>query len=297
MLYTRARVAENWRAMITPLLQDDAFLDDVGRAPADERNIHLWWLGQSGFLVKHGGRFVAIDPYLSDSLTLKYAATDKPHVRMTQRVIDPARLDFVDVISSSHNHTDHLDAETILPILKCNPAARIVAPNANRAFVAQRLGMGAEEIVGVRQGQGSTVAGFAFTGIPAAHPALERDENGDPRFMGYIIEAGGWTIYHSGDTLWHEEIVTELRHHKIDIALLPINGDRPERRVAGNLNGAEAARLAKTIAARIVIPCHYDMFEFNTASPEEFVGECRRLGQGQRVLRAGERFSTTEVRA
>ena len=48
-----------------------------------------------------------LDPYLSDSLTRKYAATDKPHVRMTELVIDPARLDFIDAVTSSHNHTDH----------------------------------------------------------------------------------------------------------------------------------------------------------------------------------------------
>ena len=78
----------------------------------------------------------------------------------------------------------------------------------------------------------------------------------------------------------------------IDIALLPINGRAPERRVAGNLFGEEAARLAQAIGARVVIPCHYEMFEFNTASPEEFSRECERLGQGSRVLNCGERWSS-----
>ena len=50
------------------------------------------------------------------------------------------------------------------------------------------------------------------------------------------------------------------------VALLPINGSAPERRVAGNLNGVEAATLAHAIGARMVIPCHYEMFAFNTAS-------------------------------
>ena len=76
-----------------------------------------------------------------------------------------------------------------------------------------------------------------------------------------------------------------------DVALLPINGDHPERRVAGNLNGREAATLAKNIGARLVIPCHYDLFEFNTASPEEFIATARALAQPYRVLRGGERWS------
>ena len=67
--------------MIATLLKDDAFLADVRRAPVDEFVVHLWWLGQSGFLVKCANRYLLIDPYLSDSLTKKYANTDKPHVR------------------------------------------------------------------------------------------------------------------------------------------------------------------------------------------------------------------------
>jgi L-ascorbate metabolism protein UlaG (beta-lactamase superfamily) len=70
--------------------------------------------------------------------------------------------------------------------------------------------------------------------------------------------------------------------------LLPINGDRPERGVAGNLDGPQAARLAKAISARLVIPCHFDLFEFNTASPSDFVAECLQVGQAFRVLQNGE---------
>jgi L-ascorbate metabolism protein UlaG (beta-lactamase superfamily) len=271
-------------------LKDDAFLADVKRATANDFVVHLWWLGQSGFLIKYGNRFLLIDPYLSDSLMKKYAATDKPHVRMTERVIDPARLDFVDVVTASHNHTDHLDAETLIPLMKANQAMRIVAPAANREFAADRLGVDPATILAADEGKTINVAGFLITGVIAAHPQVERDEQGRSKYLGYVIQAGFCTIYHSGDTLWHDSIVEEVRRFEIDVALLPINGDRPERRVAGNLNGPEAARLAKAIGARVVIPSHYDMFEFNTASPDEFARECQKIGQDYRVLRAGERL-------
>jgi L-ascorbate metabolism protein UlaG (beta-lactamase superfamily) len=81
-----------------------------------------------------------------------------------------------------------------------------------------------------------------------------------------------------------------LRPFAIDVALLPINGDRPKRRVAGNLFGDEAAQLAHDIGARLVIPCHYNMFAFNTEPPDLFVASCERLGQPYRVLECGERF-------
>lgn len=271
--------------MIAPLLRDDAFLADL----ATPGELRLWWLGQSGFLVRFGGKFLLFDPYLSDSLTLKYAATDKPHVRMTERVIAPERLTGISVVTSSHNHTDHLDADTLHPLFAANPGARLVIPEANRAFIAQRLASSGEDYVGLRAGGSVTLDGFTLRAISAAHNELEVDEQGRHRFLGYVLQCGPWTLYHSGDTLLYPGLVETLRPFQIDVALLPINGNRPERRVAGNLDGREAAQLAHDIGARWVVPCHYEMFEFNTADPRElFIPECGRLSQPHRVLCAGE---------
>jgi L-ascorbate metabolism protein UlaG (beta-lactamase superfamily) len=101
---------------------------------------------------------------------------------------------------------------------------------------------------------------------------------------------GPWTIYHSGDTVEYAGLEDRLRPYRIDLALLPINGRAPERRVAGNLSGPEAAGLARRLGVGLVIPCHYDMFRFNTVIPEEFVADAARLRQQCRVLRHGEYF-------
>ena len=82
--------------MIRPLLKDDALLTDIGEAGRKRDTLNIWWLGQSGYLVQWNGEHLLFDPYLSDSLTKKYADTPKPHVRMTELVIDPARIDFID---------------------------------------------------------------------------------------------------------------------------------------------------------------------------------------------------------
>ena len=71
----------------------------------------------------------------------------------------------------------------------------------------------------------------------------------------------------------------------VDIAFVPINGK------LNNLDGREGARLAHTVEAALAAPCHYEMFEFNTATPGAFTAECDRLGQPYRVLRNGERLS------
>jgi len=277
--------------VITPILEGDAWHADVDRARNERDHFHLWWLGQSGFLLQWQGRHVLLDPYLSDSLTQKYAATDKPHVRMTRRVTDPNRLDFIDVVTSSHNHTDHLDAATLLPLMRASPDAKLVIPEANRSFVADRLKIDARIPVGLDDGQSVSVAGFEFTGIASAHEKLDRDARGRCQYLGYVIGFEGGRVYHSGDTVRYDGLAERLRPYQIDVAILPINGADPRRRVAGNLNGREAATLGHAMGARVVIPCHFDMFEFNTASPELFVETAKALGQPVRVLRGGERFT------
>jgi len=278
--------------MIEPALRDDDWLADVAAArTAGGDRFHLWWLGQSGFLLQWRGQHLLFDPYLSDSLTRKYAWTDKPHVRMTARVVDPRRLSFIDVVTSTHNHTDHLDAETLQPVFRASPRAELIIPEANRAFVADRLGVVMEFPRGLDAGQHTRVGAFKLSAVPAAHEALDRDEYGRHRYLGYVVEFGSWTVYHSGDTVPYPGMEEWLRRWRIDVALLPINGRAPERRVAGNLFGAEAARLARAVGVRMVIPCHYEMFEFNTATPEEFTTECRRLGQEFEVVRAGARWT------
>jgi L-ascorbate metabolism protein UlaG (beta-lactamase superfamily) len=210
---------------------------------------------------------------------------------MTERVIAPERLDFIDVVTSTHNHTDHLDAQTLTPLMRANPDLVLVIPEANRRFVAERLGCDPAWPVGLNDGESTDVAGFRLHAVPAAHENLEKDEMGRHKFLGYVVQAGPWAVYHSGDTLWYPELVAKVRPLRPRVALLPINGQAPERRVAGNLDGRAAAELAHALGVEWVIPCHYDMFEFNTAPPDQFVAACRRLEQPYVVLRNGERWS------
>jgi L-ascorbate metabolism protein UlaG (beta-lactamase superfamily) len=276
--------------VIEPVQKDAALRADINAANRNDDNFRLWWLGQSGFLLQWQGRHLLLDPYLSDSLTKKYAATDKPHVRMTARAIDPAELNFIDVITSSHNHTDHLDAETLGPLLRVNKDVVLVVAAANRKFVADRLGIDSSIPVGIEIGQATSAGPFRIEAVPAAHDDL------GPEFVGYVVRFGPWAIYHSGDTLLYEGMAEKLRAHQVDVALLPINGRAPERRVAGNLNGPESAGLGKEIGARTVIPCHYEMFEFNTADPREFVETCRNIKQAYHLLRCGERWESGSLR-
>jgi L-ascorbate metabolism protein UlaG (beta-lactamase superfamily) len=271
--------------------KDDALLQDIEQARQEPNALHAWWLGQSGFLLQHQGRHVLFDPYLSDSLTRKYAGSDKEHIRMTERVIAPERLDFIDLVTSSHNHTDHLDRETLEPLLAANPKAAFVAPRANREFAAERLEIDPERIIGLTDGESSEVAGTRLHGIAAAHDERAFDEAGRDKFMGFILEWGPWTVYHSGDTRLYPGLEERLERFEIDLAFLPINGFKPERRVSGNLNAGEAVNLARETALKTVVPHHYHMFTFNTVEPDEFERLAGDAGVDARVLENGERLT------
>lgn len=278
--------------LIPAIKKDEVLIEEVNNYMHDEKNFHIWWLGQSGYLLLWKGKKVLIDPYLSDSLTKKYAATKKPHVRMSERVIDPALLKDISIVTSSHNHTDHLDGETLIPLIKNNPGITFIIPEANREFVCERAQVPNQFPVGLSDGEYIAADQFKFYGIPAKHNDIERDEKGRCKFMGYIIEFDKWKIYHSGDTIWFDEIVDLLKPFDVDVALLPINGNDPARGVAGNLNTKEAAALAKAINAKMVIPCHYDMFSFNTADVQEFEKECAKIHQDYCILEHGGHFSS-----
>jgi L-ascorbate metabolism protein UlaG (beta-lactamase superfamily) len=277
--------------LLTPQLKDDKFLADVRGVSKNSKNLHFWWLGQSGFLIQFQSKHLLLDPYLSDSLTKKYENTDKPHVRISERVIMPEQLDFIDVVTSSHNHTDHLDAETLIPLVHVNPELKIVVSKANLEFASTRLNVGTQRLTPITQRQPLVLEPFALYAVPAAHETLETDEEGNHKYIGLIVEVGGRTLYHSGDTLLYDGMVETLKRWQIDVALLPINGRDPKRGVAGNFSGEEAAQLAKDISAKLVIPCHYDMFEFNTVSPHSFIETAQRVGQPYYLLQHGERLS------
>ena len=283
--------------MIAPLYADDAFLENISQLEASSGDrVVIAWLGQSGYLVSHKGFRFIIDPYLSDSLTRKYACTAKPHERISKLVVSPDRLTGISFVTSSHNHTDHLDGETLAALTEANSDVKVIVPKANHAFALDRLTVAgvtdaASRLIGVPVHETLMLSdnhGCSITAVPAAHEALDTDENGDYRYYGYCFTIGGMTIYHSGDCIPYDGLIDAVSPYKPAVALLPINGRDPSRGVSGNFSGSEAAALAHSLSVKCVIPNHYDLFAFNTADPREFVDECEAISQPYKVLKLGE---------
>lgn len=277
--------------MIRAVQKDEAFITDLQKVEKRRDSLDIWWLGQSGFLLHWNGIKILLDPYLSDSLTLKYQGTVKPHVRMSERVVDPARLHSIDFVTSSHVHTDHLDPDTLTPLFINNPGLKLILPLAHLNEGMKRAGCARDRLAGLDAGQSYGEGDISFTAIPSAHETLQLNEDGHHLFLGYIIQAGPWTLYHSGDTVLYPGMAGILKPYAPDVSFLPINGSDPARGVSGNLNASEAVWLAKNIDSKLTIPCHFHLFEFNTVEPEEFIETAEKEHIQIKVMQVGERLS------
>jgi L-ascorbate metabolism protein UlaG (beta-lactamase superfamily) len=265
-------------------------IENTSPAPG---TLSVWWLGQSGFLIKSRRGLLAVDLYLSEHLTKKYEATNRPHVRMTRSPIRGDELRGVDLVLASHKHSDHLDPGT-LPALLAGSRAILVLPEAVREYAVE-LGLPVDRVIGIDAGDTLERSGFRVRAVPAAHEGLDTDHNGRHLYLGYVIESDGRRLYHSGDSVTFPELPAALGADPFDVLFLPINGRDPSRGVPGNMTSAEAVDLAALIRPRHVVPHHYDMFTFNTVPIEVFQAEARRLpaGVSPRVLQCGERWEIT----
>lgn len=253
-----------------------------------EPGCRFFWLGQAGFVLEANGARLVIDPYLSDSLAEKYRNADFSHERMMPPPVDVAGLGHVDLVLSTHRHTDHMDPQTLRPLFETRSNCRLVAPAAEAAEAEKRSGLDGSRILYMDAGDRiRPMAGIEITATPSAHETCERDAQGRHRFLGYFLEVNGLSLWHSGDCIPFAGLVETLKALRPEIALLPVNGRRSElseNGVPGNFSIAEAIDIATVIGAKTLVAHHYGMFAFNTVDVTaiDAAAECANI----RLLRA-----------
>lgn len=226
-------------------------MDRILKHKLIENQAALWFLGQSGFVIKSAGITLAIDPYLSDSVT-------KVSPSLTRRYpapIEPSALN-VDIYIATHDHLDHLDPETVAPY-KHKEATMFVGPR----FVCNKfasLGVPKQNIVKIESGESKKVREVDITGIYAL-----ANEPAAIDTAGYkIVFANGRSVYHTADTGYSPLLLKCAP--SAEVGLFVINGKW------GNLNIEQAAELADMVNPRFAIPHHYDLMELNSENPDTF---------------------------
>jgi len=286
-----------------------ALLDEIARSRPRKRESYIWFTGQHGFIIRLGETVFYIDVILND-----FADESEKIQRVYPPPFDFAETQQVDYVLCTHNHCDHLNLKTLLPLAKTNPLACFVVPSPFKRLLVE-AGIGEERVMAARVGEsidlllrrpsekqgGSKIEPVTLVPIPAIHTLHvqddgEKDGNGDYVSLGYILKGDGISIYHSGDTWVTPSLVRSLKAHApLDIAILPINGtdwERTEAGFIGNMGVLDAVKLARTLPVDIVFPSHYDMMTFNSENPARFADSMYALCPEKRfhIFALGERF-------
>jgi L-ascorbate metabolism protein UlaG (beta-lactamase superfamily) len=270
-----------------PLVTDQDFIKQVDATPRAADRLDLWWLGQSGFLVQWNNTRLLVDPYLSDSLTSKYAHTERPHVRITPRLFDPALLNHITHVFATHFHSDSLDTHTLSPIITRFPDLIFIGPRAIQETIIERLGRPADVLLS----DGESVDldnDLTVHAILADHDTTAlRDVQNNALFLGYIIRLGPFHLYHAGDTIDYEQLASNVASISvsIDVAMLPINATHAGQFVA--MDAVAAAHLASKLKPRVALPMHFGLFAHTVADPDAFHANCVTLGVASRSLVIG----------
>ncbi|MEO8477197.1 MAG: MBL fold metallo-hydrolase, partial [Actinomycetota bacterium] len=243
----------------------------------------LSWLGQAGFILRAGRATALLDPFLSPR-----------RGRLYESGLSPDAVRDVDLVLCTHEHVDHLDAQSLPSIAAASPGAVFAVPTPIVDMVTE-AGIATDRVVGLQPGERLELAGLTIEALPALHGVTMDDaytfgetmSGGLVRFLGYVVGTGAVTLYHAGDTIHYEGMEQRLAEFDIDLALLPINGRDPGREargIVGNLTAREAAWLAAEMGATTVIPMHHDLFARNRGYPAHLVESIERDHPGVSVL-------------
>lgn len=263
-----------------------ALLNDVATTETAARRAAFWWLGQHTFIVKAGGHVFYLDPWFADWES-----------RQTRSLLKAEMDHPADFALVTHGHGDHLCPETLRGLAKSSPKTLFISPRTEAERMKTEAGIPEERLFPLSAGESLERDGVKITAIKSKHEFFdEHPQLGFP-YLGYVVEAGGVTFYHSGDTIMYDGLLPTLQKWpRFDALFLPINGRDAERYLSGcigNFTYQEAVELAGELHPGVVVPSHYDMFIGNQEDPSKFVRylEAKFPGVKSWVGKAGERVT------
>lgn len=238
----------------------------IEHLPILPNSLALWGLGQMGLVIKGPEAILYIDPCLTDVVREQFGEF---WARGYPPPILPEHATHVSYYLITHEHLDHLDPTTIGPITKASPNVHFVTTGWCKGLLMD-LDIADDRLMFPPALQASTLPGTTcrVTPVPCAHYEKEFDDHKGYRWLGFIIEWNGVTIYHSGDTLVYPGYIEMMKSlPAADIAMIAMNGRdyfREQIGIFGSLLPMEGAAIAKELGWDVVIPGHNDLFPNNT---------------------------------
>jgi L-ascorbate metabolism protein UlaG (beta-lactamase superfamily) len=228
--------------------------------------VQITFLGHACFLLEDGGTTVLIDPFL----------TGNPKAARSADEVEP------DVILLTHGHQDHYG--DVIGIAK-RTGAPVLAIVELAGEIAGELGDG-HQVFDPNLG-GTIDFEWGWVKLVQAWHTSTTPNGTVNTPAGLIVQLGGKTIYHVGDTALFSDL--QLIGHRagpIDVAFVPIGGHY-------TMDRHDAVTAADFIGAKQVIPCHYDTFPPIETDAQAYKADVERATSSEVVvLQPGESHST-----
>ena len=225
--------------------------------------MRITFQGHACFELHQGDATVLVDPFL---------APNNPAAQVTAEEVDPTH------VLLTHGHGDHIaDAVAVAK----RTGAHCVAITELAHWLKEQ---GVEEVTGPNLGGTVPFDWGRVKVVPAWHTNTTPDRMVVGAAAGLVIELGGVTVYHLGDTALFSDLRLIGERESPDVAIIPIGGHF-------TMDRHDAAYACELIGAGTVIPCHYDTFSRIETDSEAFKAEVEAATQSEVVLlRPGETY-------
>jgi L-ascorbate metabolism protein UlaG (beta-lactamase superfamily) len=187
------------------------------------------FLGHACFELSDGDTSVLVDPFL----------TGNPNAAASADELSPS------TILVTHGHADHIGDSVAI-------AKRLSAPVVAITELANEIGEEGVDVFDPNLG-GTVEFDWGWVRlVPAWHTSTTPKGTVNTP-AGMVINFGGKTVYHLGDTALFSDLSLVSRRDEVDVALMCIGGHY-------TMDRHDAVHAADFVQAHTVIPCHYDTF-------------------------------------